>query len=210
MSDNHIIVISGPSGSGKSTLINRLRKEHPEITFSTSHTTRAMREQEQDGIHYHFVSKEHFQEMISGNEFVEWADVYGNYYGTSFKAIESGLKSGKTIILDIDVQGAARIKESYPDALFIFLVPPSMKVLEQRLLAREKGPGPHISRRLAVARQEFEQYYRYDYIIINDNLENAFQVLNAIYIARQNTWKNHEAFIKNVLLAPAESGHTQT
>ncbi|HLP47160.1 MAG TPA: guanylate kinase, partial [Candidatus Kapabacteria bacterium] len=124
---NNLIVVSGPSGSGKSTLIRRLLQKHPELVFSTSHTTRSRREREIDGKDYHFVSTEEFRRMIESDEFVEWAQVYGNYYGTSYGEIESKTKeSQKTfLVLDIDVQGARNIKKKYPDALFVFIIPPT-------------------------------------------------------------------------------------
>ncbi len=201
MKHHNIIVISGPSGSGKSTLIERLMERHPEIIFSTSHTTRPLRGQEVNHKDYHFVSREKFLEMVDNDKFAEWAEVYGNYYGTSYREIETKSKEGGNTILalDIDVQGAKKIKEKYPDALYIFVVPPSLKILLQRLEAREKKIDEHIRKRLEIAREELEQCSTYDYIVINDNLEEAFKVLDAIYIAYQHIEWRQKAFIKKLL-----------
>ncbi|NIM16256.1 MAG: guanylate kinase [Candidatus Aminicenantes bacterium] len=196
---NNIIVISGPSGSGKSTLIDRLMAQHPEIIFSTSHTTRPLRGRERDGEDYYFVSEKQFLQMAERGEFVEWAKVYEDYYGTSYKEIETKTKTGKDLVLDIDVQGAGNIKKKYPDALFILVAPPSMEELRNRLVEREQKIDPHIEKRLEIAREELSQYDIYDYIVINDNLEDAFAVLNAIYIAFRNTISRHETFMKQLV-----------
>jgi guanylate kinase len=199
---HNIIVISGPSGSGKSTLIGRLMKLHPEIIFSTSHTTRPVRGKEVNGSDYHFIPREEFLEMVRNDEFVEWAEVYGNYYGTSYREIDhKSKKGGDTILaLDIDVQGARKIKEKYPDALFIFVVPPSLEILRQRLEARERKFDQHIRERLEIAKEELKQYSIYDYIVVNDKLEEAFKVLDAIYTAYQHTRWRQEAFMKQYLI----------
>lgn len=202
MNHHNIIVISGPSGSGKSTLIGRLMEHHPEIIFSTSHTTRPIRGKEVNGSDYHFIPQEEFLEMVENDQFVEWAKVYGNYYGTSYREIESKSKiGGDTILaLDIDVQGARKIKEKYHDALFIFVVPPSLEILRQRLEAREKKFDQHIRKRLEIAKEELRQYNIYDYIVVNDKLEEAFKVLDAIYTAYRHTKWRQEAFIKKYLI----------
>jgi guanylate kinase len=199
---NNIIVISGPSGSGKSTLIARLMAQHPEIIFSTSHTTRPRRGKEVNGSDYYFICQEEFLEMVENDDFVEWAKVYGNYYGTSYREIDAKSKMGGDTILalDIDVQGARKIKEKYPDALFIFVVPPSLEILRQRLETREKKFDQHIRERLEIAKEELEQYNIYDYIVVNDKLEEAFKVLNAIYTAYRHTKWRQEAFMKKYLI----------
>jgi guanylate kinase len=197
----NIVVISGPSGSGKSTLICRMMERHPEIIFSTSHTTRAIRGKEVDGIDYHFVTKEEFLAMTERGEFVEWAEVYGNYYGTSFKEIEDKLSSemNRVLVLDIDVQGAINIQREYPDALFIQVVPPSLEELKQRLVGREKKIDSVIENRLAIAVQELKQYDVYDYTVINDELDEAFAVLDAVYTAFMNKTERHETFMKKLV-----------
>lgn len=196
---NNIIVISGPSGSGKSTLIERLTAQYPDIIFSTSHTTRPLRGSERDGEDYYFVSEERFLKMAERGEFVEWAKVYENYYGTSYKEIETKSKTGKDLVLDIDVQGAGIIKKKYPGALFILVAPPSLQDLRKRLVEREQKIDRHIEKRLEIAREELSRYDIYDYIVINDNLEDAFAVLNAIYIAYRNTISRHEEFMKQLV-----------
>ncbi|MGD2086815.1 MAG: guanylate kinase [Candidatus Aminicenantes bacterium] len=202
MNHHNIIVISGPSGSGKSTLIGRLMQQHPEIIFSTSHTTRPKRGQEVNGSDYHFIPQEEFLKMVENDEFVEWAEVYGNYYGTSYREVESKSKIGgdKILALDIDVQGARKIKEKYPEALFIFVVPPSLEMLRQRLEAREKKIDQHIRKRLEIAKQELKQYDIYDYIVVNDKLEEAFKVLDAIYTAHRHSRWRQEAFMRKYLI----------
>lgn len=199
---HNIIVISGPSGSGKSTLIGRLMQQHPEIIFSTSHTTRPIRGKEVNGSDYYFIPQEEFLEMVENDEFLEWAKVYGNYYGTSYREIDSKSKMGGDTILalDIDVQGARKIKEKYPDALFIFVVPPSLEILRQRLEARERKFDQHIRERLEIAKEELKQYSIYDYIVVNDKLEEAFKVLDAIYTAYRHTRWRQEAFMKQYLI----------
>jgi guanylate kinase len=198
MSSN-IVVISGPSGSGKSTLIKRLLAQHPGIVFSVSHTTRPARGREKDGVDYHFVSEEQFFRMKERDEFVEWARVYDNYYGTSYKEIDTKIGVGERLLLDLDIQGARNIKERYPDALFILVVPPSLEVLRKRLVEREKKVDRHIEKRLEIAREELSQYELYDYIVINDDVEEAFAVLNAIYIAFNNITSRHETFMKRLV-----------
>jgi guanylate kinase len=199
---HNIIVISGPSGSGKTTLIARLMELHPEIIFSTSHTTRPRRGREVNGKAYHFIPEMEFLEMVENDQFVEWAKVYGNYYGTSYREVESKSKLGgdKILALDIDVQGARKIREKYPEALFIFVVPPSLEILRQRLEAREKKLDQHLEKRLEIAKEELKQYNNYDYIVVNDKLEEAFKVLDAIYTAYRHSKWRQEAFMKKYLI----------
>ena len=197
----NIIVISGPSGSGKSTLINRLIEEHDDIVFSTSHTTRQKRENEIDGTHYHFVTEETFGNMIDRDEFVEWADVYRNLYGTAVAEIKRKAGGEKNLILDIDVQGARNIKKKFPEALFIFVIPPDLEELEKRLIAREKIMDNHIENRLKTAAAEIKQYGLYDYIVINDKVNDAYTVLKSIYTAYNNSTAKQRDFIENMLKA---------
>ncbi|MCK5056092.1 MAG: guanylate kinase [Candidatus Aminicenantes bacterium] len=195
----NIIVISGPSGSGKSTLINRLVSEHRDIIFSVSHTTRAKRESEIYGKHYHFVSEEKFREMIAHNEFAEWAKVYQNFYGTSRDEIEQKSGNEKNLVLDLDVQGAANIKREFPSALFVFIVPPNLAELKKRLVAREKVIDSHIETRLKTAIKELKQYHLYDYTVINDKVEEAYAVLKSIYTAFNNSTYKKQKMIENIL-----------
>ncbi len=203
---NNIIVISGPSGCGKSTLIRRLLHKHPEIVFSVSHTTRPRREREVEGRDYYFISVEQFKQMIAKDEFAEWAEVYGNYYGTGYMEIENKGKQGQNnfLALDIDVQGARNIRQKFPEALFIFVIPPSLEELQNRLLKREKKEDENTRKRLEIARRELKEYNIYDYIVINKDLDEAFYVLNAIYTAYRNITCRREYFIKKLLMGGKE------
>lgn len=198
MSEHGIVVISGPSGSGKSTLINRLMQEHKEIVFSVSHTTRPIRGQEKDGRDYHFVDSKTFQQMVDRDEFVEWAEVYENFYGTSYREVETKSQDG-VLVLDIDVQGGENIKNKYPDALLILVVPPSLDALRQRLVDRKQDSHDDINTRLQIAKRELRRYIGYSYIVRNDDLEKAFTVLNSIYIAYKNTVDRHEHYMNDLL-----------
>jgi guanylate kinase len=179
-------IISAPSGSGKSTLVNELRKFVPNLEFSVSYTTRQPRGSEQDGQEYHFISREEFEGMIMRDDFLEWAQVFGNngnYYGTARKVIEEADKRGYDLLLDIDVQGAKQVKERLPGAVSIFVLPPSRAELESRLRKRsmsEHVPSEEIRRRLDAARKEIENYRSYDYILVNDRLEQSLDNLVAI------------------------------
>lgn len=198
MNNHGIIVISGPSGSGKTTLIDMLREKHKDIVFSVSHTTRPIRGQEKNGRDYHFVDKEIFKQMVDRDEFVEWAEVYENFYGTSYREVETKSRDS-FLVLDIDVQGGENIKKKYPDALLILVVPPSIEALHQRLVDRKQDADEDIKTRLQIARWELRQYDRYNYIIVNSELEEAFAQLNAIYIANKNTVERREHFMKKLL-----------
>jgi guanylate kinase len=176
-------IISAPSGSGKSTLVNELRKFVPNLEFSVSYTTRPPRGSEQDGQEYHFISREEFEGMIMRDEFLEYAEVFGNYYGTAKKVIEEADKRGYDVLLDIDVQGARQVKDRLPGAVSIFVLPPSRAELESRLRKRsmtEHVPSAEIRRRLDAARKEIENYPYYDYILVNDRLEQSLDRLVAI------------------------------
>jgi guanylate kinase len=181
-------IISAPSGSGKSTLVNELRKFVPNLEFSVSYTTRPPRGSEQDGQEYHFISREQFEGMIMRDEFLEHALVFGNYYGTAMRVIEEADKRGHDVLLDIDVQGARQVKERLPGAVSIFVLPPSRAELESRLRKRsmsEHVPAEEIRRRLDEARREIENYPNYDYILVNDRLEQSLDTLVAIVQAER-------------------------
>jgi guanylate kinase len=197
---NNIVVVSGPSGCGKSSLIRKLMGKHPEIVFSTSHTTRAKRERETQGVEYHFVSREKFRDMIDNNEFVEWAEVYENFYGTSYREIETKARGGKYLLLDLDVQGAKNIKAKFPEALLILIVPPSFEELQRRLVGREKKVDDDVRKRLEIARDELSQYKLYEYVVINDNFSKASYTLDSIYTAYRNLTPRREIYIKNLLV----------
>lgn len=179
-----IFVISAPSGTGKTTLCEKLLKLLPDLKLSISHTTRQPRNGERNGIDYYFIDKEIFKKMIDTDEFVEWAEVYGNFYGTSKKAINSLISNGYDILLDIDTQGAKNIKKLYPDSVLIFILPPSLDELERRLINRNEDKNV-IKLRLSKASQEISQYKFYDYVVINDNIEQASSNLLCIIHAER-------------------------
>jgi guanylate kinase len=196
---NNIIVVSGPSGSGKSTLLKRVLKEHREIAFSVSFTTRQKGSQEVEAKDYYYVSKETFQKMILEDEFAEWAEVYGNLYGTTLKEIETKSKDNEFLALDIDVQGAKRIKEKFSKALLIMVTPPSLNELRSRIKKRCNRSDDNLEERLQVAKQELLQYQLYDYIIKNEKIEEAYEALKSIYIAHRNSVSINEGVIKEII-----------
>ena len=182
-------IISAPSGSGKSTLVNELRKFVPNLDFSISYTTRQPRGSEQNGREYYFISRQQFEDMIRQGKFLEYADVFGNYYGTAKSVLEDADKRSHDVLLDIDVQGERQVKQKIPDAVSIFVLPPSRKELESRL--RKRSQSEHVDseeiirRRLATARKEIENYPNYDYILVNDRLEQSVDQLQAIVLAER-------------------------
>ncbi|WP_180296662.1 guanylate kinase [Snodgrassella alvi] len=180
LQSGHIFIVSAASGTGKTTLVSRLSAHQPDIRISISHTTRAPREGEQNGVHYHFVSRTEFEEMIAGNMFIEHANVYGNYYGTSLKAVESLTQQGFNVILEIDVQGAEQMRRLLPEATSIFILPPSMTELTERLKNRGTDSEDVIAHRLKKSREEIEQSLLFDYVIVNQELTQAEQDLLAI------------------------------
>jgi guanylate kinase len=184
-----LFLISAPSGSGKSTLVNQLRSLVKGLEFSVSYTTRPPRGSEQEAREYHFISSEEFQCMIDGGEFLEYADVFGNYYGTARQSLSDAFAKGKDLLLDIDVQGASQVRAKMPDAVTIFLMPPSPEVLATRLRNRSRAEGAVqeevIHRRLARARAEIENYREYDYILVNDVLDRAVEEMAAIVAAER-------------------------
>jgi len=175
-----VYIISAPSGSGKSTLTNELLKLVPNLVFSISYTTRSRRGSEQDGKHYHFVTMETFERMVHDGEFLEHAKVHGNCYGTSRGSLREAGKSGQDLLLDIDVQGAAQIKKNLTDAISIFVLPPNRTKLEWRLRNRGEDGEDVIQRRLQDASREIQEYDKYDYVLINDELEKSIERLEAI------------------------------
>ena len=177
------LVISAPSGAGKSTLVRRLLREFPEFRFSVSCTTRAPREGETDGREYHFLSRQRFQELIRQGYFAEWAEVHGNLYGTPLESVEQILGSGGHMVFDIDVQGAEQLKSGLSEGVFVFILPPSVEELENRLRQRGSDEGEVIENRLAAARKELEAAPDFDYWIVNDDLEGAFDRLRCVYMA---------------------------
>jgi guanylate kinase len=180
-----VFIISAPSGSGKSTLVSRLLNEVGDLAFSVSYTTRKPRGKEVDGRAYHFIDRAEFEERIARGEFLEFADVFGHYYGTHSSALENAAKQAKDLVLDIDVQGAAQLRERVPDAVSIFVLPPSREILEQRLRARSQDSDEVMRRRLANATREIRNYRLYDYVLVNNDLTPAAETLKAIVLAER-------------------------
>lgn len=182
-----LIVISAPSGAGKTTLCNGLVNRFPALKESISYTTRAPREGEQDGVDYHFVSVERFQQMIAESAFAEWAEVHGNFYGTAIATLEQARIDGIDILLDIDCQGAKTLKNRGINGVFVFVLPPSMAELRRRLESRSSDAQEVIERRITRAAEEIKEARWYDYILVNDRLEDAQQGLAAIVMAARHT-----------------------
>lgn len=195
----NIFVISAASGTGKTTLIARLLQHHSDIRVSVSHTTRAPRRGEENGKHYHFVSVPEFERMIEEGQFVEYAKVYGNYYGTSTQSLESLTRQGVDVILEIDTQGAEQIRRLLPQAYSIFIAPPSLATLEQRLRQRAADTPQVIAVRLAEARNEIEQARLFDYLVVNDDLTAAEAALLHIIKSQRYRLENQTPFLNELL-----------
>jgi guanylate kinase len=181
-----LLVLSAPSGAGKTTLAHRLLKELPDTIFSVSVTTRRSRGKEQDGVDYHFVDVATFQQKIERGEFVEWAEVHGHFYGSLQSVVDEARARKGVAVFDIDVQGGQAIKRKHPDAVLVFVLPPSMEELERRLRDRKTDSDETIRRRLLAARSEIERgIASYDYIIVNDDFERAFQELRSVVVAER-------------------------
>ncbi len=188
-----VFIISAPSGSGKSTLVNRLMQHDSALAFSTSVTTRAPRAGEADGEAYRFVTREQFARMRDAGELLEWAEVFGNLYGTPRSALDAARQNGKDLILDIDIQGAAQLRQTLADAVMIFILPPSRQVLEERLRNRSSESNEVIEHRLCEAAGEVGDYKSYDYVLVNRQLEESFEQLHGILLAeRARTRYIHE------------------
>jgi len=180
-----VFIISAPSGSGKSTLVSRLLAKDPALMFSISYTTRKPRGTEVDGKNYRFVTREGFETMIANNEFLEWAQVFGNYYGTHRGILEDARREGRDLVLDIDVQGARQLKCQIPEAVTVFILAPSRQTLEERLRARDEDREEVIQRRLRDAAEEIRNYEAYDYVLINRDLDRSDAVMSAIVSAER-------------------------
>jgi guanylate kinase len=187
ISAGDLFIVSSPSGGGKTTLISRLlTRRNGDLHFSVSHTTRSRRSGEQDGREYNFLSAKDFREMIGRDEFLEWAEVHGNLYGTARREVLPRLRAGQDVILDIDVQGVRQVKQKYPSAIAIFILPPSSDELGRRLRARGLDDEAQIEKRLANAAREIGEVSHYDYAIINEDLEKALGALDAIVTAARH------------------------
>ena len=180
-----MFIISAPSGSGKSTLVGRLLRDVDQLKFSVSYTTRPPRGHEQSGQSYHFISRTEFEARLARDEFLEHAEVFGNYYGTHRSVLDDAMAEGRDLVLDIDVQGAAQLKSKLPEAVTIFVLAPSREILEQRLRARGEDSDAVIERRLRDAAQEIRNYCLYDYVVINNDLDKSASTLAAIVHAER-------------------------
>ena len=183
MRKGRTFIISGPSGVGKSTVLKSLLAKRDNVYFSVSATTRAPREGEEDGVHYHFIDVDTFRNWIGKNEFLEYAEYVGNFYGTPKKYVDAAMDAGKDVILDIEVQGAIQVVSKWPDTVRIFIAPPSWDELERRLVERGTDTQEKIQTRLLRAKVEFQTAHTYDYFVINDTVENAVRELDAIMTA---------------------------
>jgi len=183
--EGELFIVSAPSGTGKTTLCRKLSAIVPYLKHSVSYTTRLPRKGEINDIHYTFISEKKFKAMINSGEFTEWAVVHGNLYGTSIKRLIELNRRGYDVILDIDTQGARQMKRRFKDAVYIFILPPSIKVLEKRLKSRMSESAQEIRRRIEKAKEEILNYKNYDYVIINDELKKAVKELESIIIARR-------------------------
>ena len=194
-----VFIISAPSGSGKTTLVSRLLAKLPGLMFSVSYTTRKPRGDEVDGHSYRFVSREDFEARIAGDEFLEWAEVFGNYYGTHRGILEEAQAQGRDLVLDIDVQGARQLRSRIPEAVSVFILAPSRQILERRLRARREDREDVIERRLRDAAEEIRQYKQYDYVLINRDLDQSDAVLSAIVRAERVRRTRIEEEIRPIL-----------
>ena len=194
-----VFIISAPSGSGKTTLVSRLLASVPGLMFSVSYTTRKPRGDEVDGHSYRFVSRREFEPMIARDEFLEWADVFGNYYGTHRGILEEAQALGKDLVLDIDVQGARQLRSRIPEAVSVFILAPSRQILEQRLRALGEDREDVIERRLRDAAEEIRNYSRYDYVLINRDLDQSDATLSAIVRAERARRTRIEEQIRPIL-----------
>ena len=175
-----LLVLSGPSGAGKGTLVDRLVEARPSCVFSISATTRPRRSNEQDGVQYEFVSREEFERRRAAGLFLEWAEVHGQLYGTPVKFVEDQVRAGRVVVLDVDVQGGASVRKARPDAVSVFIYPPSFEALRRRLLGRNTDSPEVVERRLLNAPGELAQWREYEYLVMNDELDQALTRLNGI------------------------------
>jgi guanylate kinase len=183
--EGQIFVVTAPSGTGKTTIINMIRKDMRGVGYSISHTTRKPREGEVNGYHYYFVDRVEFEKMVEAHEFIEWAIVYDQSYGTSISSMNRELSSGKDLLMDLDIQGAEEIERRFPESLSIFILPPSMEILKERLKRRSTNDKVNVDLRMKKAVEEIQRCRDYDFIIVNDDLNEATREIEAIIIAQR-------------------------
>lgn len=198
MSKGVLIVVSGPSGAGKGTLCKELIKRNNEIALSISCTTRDPRGKEVEGVNYYFISTEEFESRIEDNDFLEYAQVYGNYYGTPKWKVLELIDKGVDVILEIDIQGALKVKEEYQDGVFIFILPPSLQELKERITSRGTDSKEAIIKRMDCAYEELSYAFKYDYAIVNDYIETAVDKIEAIITAEKNKANRQKQLIKSI------------
>ena len=195
----NIYIVSAPSGSGKTTLLQSLLKTFKDLKFSVSHTTRQPRQGERNGVDYFFTERSEFLKMVERNEFLEWAEYYGQLYGTSRAFVEENVNAGRDVILDIDVNGARQVKEQIQDAISVFIMPPSFDVLEKRLRLRRQESDEAIHKRLEIARSEIHSCHNYDYIVVNDVLDDSIATLEAIVRAGRARPARQQSRIEEII-----------
>ena len=193
-----VVILTAPSGTGKTTVAAKVLKQDAELTFSVSHTTRPIRDGEKDGVNYHYVDEGTFDSMVERGAFAEWAHVHKRRYGTSLREVERIHEAGQDVLLDIDPQGGVQLMETYPDAVTIFMVPPSMVELERRLRGRGTEDEDQISTRLGVAREEIGYAARYDYLVVNDVVDRAADAIAAILQTERNRTSRNGSFIREL------------
>ena len=194
-----LFVVSAPSGTGKTTVVERLVQKVPDLALSRSYTSRPERPGEADGVDYNFITRVRFEEMIAAEDFLEWADVFGNYYGTCGRDAERELDGGRDLVLVIDVQGARQVRRRCPDTVGVFVLPPDFETLERRLRGRSKDPEDAIQRRLHTARAEVAAFPEYEYVIVNDELEACVDRLRAIVLAERGRLRSARPAVEAIV-----------
>ncbi len=207
--NGNLIIVSAPSGAGKTTLVGGALKRDHLVKPSISFTSRPPRDGEEQGVHYHFVSRAEFEAMIAGGDFLEWAEVHGNLYGTSRRMVEAAREAGFDVILTIDIQGAAQARKLFPDAISVFILPPSLNALVERLENRGTDTADDLQLRLGNALHEIEQYVNFDYVVINEVLDRAIDELAAIIVAERCRLKRRGGVAEQILqtFRKQEGGH---
>lgn len=194
-----LFVVSGPSGVGKSTLVRRAMEAIPDLAFSVSATTRAPRPGEQDGVHYHFLDGRRFEELVRGGAFLEHATVYDRRYGTLREPTERALAEGRSLVLDIDVQGAAQVRAQLPEAVHLFVLPPRVAILEERLRRRGTDPEETIRRRMTQVGEQLRGCVDFDYVVVNDHLETASATFTGVLLAEMSRCSRRQRAIQEIL-----------